>query len=121
MDQVCQLIERSVLLTTKELIAELQPILRGWGHYYKQAHVRTLFHRLDGWTVHLPRGRAKLAARRYPACETRAVVPPAPPARRVRRRPSARRIRDPTTYLACYHFFEAAAHVFTNLLFPLLH
>jgi hypothetical protein len=51
------------------LIAELQPILRGWGHYYKQAHVRTLFHRLDGWIVHLPRGRAKLAARRYPACE----------------------------------------------------
>jgi hypothetical protein len=69
MDHVRQLIKRSVPLTTKELIAELQPILRGWAHYYEQAHVRTLFHRLDGWTVHLPRGRAKLAARRYPAGE----------------------------------------------------
>ena len=51
MDQVRQLTKRSVPLTTKELIAELNPVLRGWGHYYKRAHVRTLFHRLDGWIV----------------------------------------------------------------------
>jgi hypothetical protein len=25
--------------------------LRGWGEYYKRAHVRKLFHRLDGWIV----------------------------------------------------------------------
>jgi len=25
--------------------------LRGWGHHYKRAHVRKLFHRLDGWIV----------------------------------------------------------------------
>jgi RNA-directed DNA polymerase len=25
--------------------------VRGWGHYYKRAHVRRLFHRLDQWLV----------------------------------------------------------------------
>ena len=24
---------------------------QGWGHYYKRAHVRKLFHQLDGWVV----------------------------------------------------------------------
>jgi RNA-directed DNA polymerase len=51
MDQVRQLTKRNVPLTTQELIDELNPVLRGWGHYYKRAHVRTLFHRLDGWIV----------------------------------------------------------------------
>jgi RNA-directed DNA polymerase len=51
MDQVRQLTKRSVPLTTKELIDAMNPVLRGWGHYYKRAHVRTLFHRLDGWIV----------------------------------------------------------------------
>jgi RNA-directed DNA polymerase len=51
MDQVRQLTKRSVPLTTEELIEELNPVLRGWGHYYKRAHVRTLFHLLDGWIV----------------------------------------------------------------------
>ena len=36
---------------TEELITELNPTLRGWGEYYKRAHVRTLFHRLDRWIV----------------------------------------------------------------------
>src|SRR6516164_1787722 len=49
MDQVRQLTKRSVPLTTEELIEELNPVLRGWGHYYKRAHVRTLFHKLDNW------------------------------------------------------------------------
>ena len=47
MDQVRQLTKRRVPLTTKELIEELNPVLRGWGHYYKRAHVRKLFNRLD--------------------------------------------------------------------------
>ena len=51
MDQVRQLTKRSVPLTTKELIDEMNPVLRGRGHYYKRAHVRTLFHQLDGWIV----------------------------------------------------------------------
>jgi group II intron reverse transcriptase/maturase len=52
MDQVRQRTKRKVPLTTQELIAELNPLLRGWGEYYKRAHVRRLFHRLDAWIVH---------------------------------------------------------------------
>src|SRR5450631_1781493 len=51
MDQVRALTSRRVPLKTTELIEELNPVLRGWGHHYKRAHVRTLFHRLDGWIV----------------------------------------------------------------------
>ena len=51
MDQVRQLTKRRVPLTTKELIEKLNPLLRGWGHHYKRAHVRKLFHRLDAWVV----------------------------------------------------------------------
>ena len=47
MDQVRQRTKRKVPLKTQELIAELNPLLRGWGEYYKRAHVRRLFHRLD--------------------------------------------------------------------------
>src|SRR6266849_2153358 len=36
---------------TAALIEELNPTLRGWAEYYKRAHVRTLFHKLDGWIV----------------------------------------------------------------------
>jgi hypothetical protein len=28
---------------------ELDRSLRGWGEYYKRAHIRKLFQRLDGW------------------------------------------------------------------------
>jgi len=52
MDQVRQLTKRRVPLTTQELIEELNPVLRGWGNYYKRAHVRKLFNRLNGWIVH---------------------------------------------------------------------
>jgi len=48
-DQVRQRTKRTLPLKTKELIAGLNPLLRGWGEYYKRAHVRKLFHRLDGW------------------------------------------------------------------------
>ena len=50
-DQVRQRTKRRVPLTTKELIAKLNPLLRGWGEYYKRAHVRTLFNQLDRWIV----------------------------------------------------------------------
>jgi RNA-directed DNA polymerase len=49
MDQVRQRTRRKAPLKTKELIAELNPLLRGWGEYYKRAHVRRLFNRLDRW------------------------------------------------------------------------
>lgn len=51
MDQVRRLTRRKVPLTTAELIKELNPILAGWGRYYRRAHVRRLFHRLDAWIV----------------------------------------------------------------------
>jgi RNA-directed DNA polymerase len=51
MDQVRQRTKRTLPLQTRELIHELNPLLRGWGEYYKRAHVRRLFHRLDGWIV----------------------------------------------------------------------
>lgn len=51
MDQVRALTKRRVPLKTEELIERLNPILRGWGHYYKKAHVRKLFNRLNRWIV----------------------------------------------------------------------
>src|SRR5271165_905268 len=48
-DQVRQRTKRRVPLRTCELIGELNPVLRGWGEDYKRAHVRNLFHQLDGW------------------------------------------------------------------------
>jgi len=51
MDQVRALTRRRVPLRTKELIEGLNPILRGWGNYYKKAHVRKLFNRLNRWIV----------------------------------------------------------------------
>ncbi len=49
MDQVRQRTARMIPLNTTELVAELNPLLRGWGEYYKRAQVRKLFQRLDGW------------------------------------------------------------------------
>jgi RNA-directed DNA polymerase len=49
MDQVRARTRRRIPLKTHELITRLNPLLRGWGEYYKRAHVRKLFHRLDGW------------------------------------------------------------------------
>jgi RNA-directed DNA polymerase len=51
MDQVRQRTKRTVPLKTTELIKELNPLLRGWGEYYKRAHVRLLFNRLDRWII----------------------------------------------------------------------
>jgi hypothetical protein len=50
-DRVRVLTRRSAQQKTTELIKELNPPLRGWAEYYAQAHVRTLFHKLDGWIV----------------------------------------------------------------------
>ncbi len=46
-----KLTRRSAQRKTSALIEELNPTLRGWAEYYKRAHVRTLFHKLDGWIV----------------------------------------------------------------------
>jgi len=51
MDQVRRLTSRRAPVTTQQLIEQINPVLRGWGHYYKRAHVRRLFNRLDRWIV----------------------------------------------------------------------
>jgi group II intron reverse transcriptase/maturase len=51
MDQLRQRTQRRVPLNTEELIDWINPVLRGWGNYYKRAHVRKLFNRLDRWIV----------------------------------------------------------------------
>ena len=50
-DQVRQRTQRRVPLNTEELIQWINPVLRGWGNYFKRAHVRLLFNRLDRWIV----------------------------------------------------------------------
>jgi len=50
-DQIIRCTRRNVPLTTAELIAEINPIIRGWGLYYCKAHVRSLFKQLKGWIV----------------------------------------------------------------------
>jgi group II intron reverse transcriptase/maturase len=51
MDQVRQRTQRRVPLNTEELVDWINPVLRGWGNYFKRAHVRKLFNRLDRWVV----------------------------------------------------------------------
>lgn len=51
MDQVRQRTQRRVPLNTQELIDWINPVLRGWGNYFKRAHVRKIFNRLDRWIV----------------------------------------------------------------------
>jgi len=51
MDQVRQRTQRRVPLNTEELIRWINPVLRGWGNYFRRAHVRKLFNRLDRWIV----------------------------------------------------------------------
>src|SRR5215468_8928674 len=50
-DQIRRLTRRTAPVSTRELIQQVNPVVRGWGHHYKRAHVRKLFHRLDGWLV----------------------------------------------------------------------
>lgn len=42
---------RRIPLHTAELVRDLNPLLRGWGEYYKRAHVRRLFNQLDRWVI----------------------------------------------------------------------
>ena len=38
-------------MSTRELIAELNPVIRGWGQYFCKAHIRKLFAQLDRWIL----------------------------------------------------------------------
>jgi len=50
-DQIRQRTRRKAPVSTRELIEDINPVIRGWGLYYHKAQVRTLFHRLDRWIV----------------------------------------------------------------------
>jgi group II intron reverse transcriptase/maturase len=48
-DQIRKLTRRKASVELKELIDQINPVIRGWGTYYRKAHVRRLFNRLDRW------------------------------------------------------------------------
>jgi hypothetical protein len=48
-DQVRNLTRRKAPLKLREMIEQSNPVIRGWGTFYRKANVRDLFHRLDGW------------------------------------------------------------------------
>ena len=50
-DQIRQGTRRKAPVSTRELIEQINPVIRGWGLYYHKAHVRSLFNRLDRWIV----------------------------------------------------------------------
>ena len=50
-EQIRKRTRRKAPLTTKELIDEINPVIRGWGNYYRRSHVRKLFNQLDRWIV----------------------------------------------------------------------
>jgi RNA-directed DNA polymerase len=50
-EQIRQRTKRRIPLATEQIITEINPILQGWGQYYKRSHVRKLFTQLDAWIV----------------------------------------------------------------------
>jgi RNA-directed DNA polymerase len=51
-EQIRQRTRRKAPITTSELVARINPVIRGWGLYYHKAHVRKLFAQLDRWILH---------------------------------------------------------------------
>ncbi|MCE2522305.1 MAG: hypothetical protein J4F49_03680 [Rhodobacteraceae bacterium] len=61
-------------VSTQQLINEIKPVIRGWGQYYCKAHVRKLFHQLDGWIMrriwsHRYRGWSNAGWKQLPKCK----------------------------------------------------
>jgi group II intron reverse transcriptase/maturase len=50
-DQIRYLTRRKRPVSTAQLIREINPVIRGWGMYYRRAHVRKLFNQFDRWIV----------------------------------------------------------------------
>lgn len=48
-EQIRNLTLRRAPVKLREMIAVINPVIRGWGNYYRKANVRKLFQRLDGW------------------------------------------------------------------------
>jgi RNA-directed DNA polymerase len=50
-DEIRKRTARRLSISTEEVIAWVNPVIRGWGLYFCKAHVRKVFHRLDAWIV----------------------------------------------------------------------
>ena len=48
-DKIRSLTRRKAPVSTVQLIRDINPVIRGWGMYYRRAHVRKLFNQLDRW------------------------------------------------------------------------
>lgn len=48
-DRIRALTTRRAPVTLVQLIREINPVIRGWGMYFRRAHVRKLFNQLDRW------------------------------------------------------------------------
>ena len=48
-DQIRCLTRRRIPLKLREVVDCINPVIRGWGNYYRKAHVRSLYNRLDRW------------------------------------------------------------------------
>lgn len=48
-DRIRALTTRKAPVTLAQLICEVNPVIRGWGMYFRRAHVRKLFNQLDRW------------------------------------------------------------------------
>lgn len=51
MDTIRNRTKRKIPLSLFELIESINPVIRGWGNYYRKAHVRKLFNKLQRWIV----------------------------------------------------------------------
>jgi RNA-directed DNA polymerase len=51
-EQMRSLTRRKAPLKLREVSARSNPVIRGWGHCYRQAEVTRLFPRLDRWSAH---------------------------------------------------------------------
>ena len=50
-EKIRQRTRRKAPVSTQELIAQINPLVRGWGLHYCKSHVRRLFNQLDRWVV----------------------------------------------------------------------
>lgn len=50
-DQIRTWTKRRTPLTMSDLIDKINPIIRGWGNYYRRSHVRRRFNQLDRWII----------------------------------------------------------------------
>lgn len=49
MDTIRSRTHRRIPLTIYQLLEFINPVMRGWGNYYRKAHARKLFNRLQRW------------------------------------------------------------------------